>query len=374
MQEENLSIKNILIKEEVLLTDILKIIKSIFKKSRIYLLIIFTSFTFLSIIQYLNSPIEYTANAKVLVGETGANSNAINGAIGSYLGLNLSSSSDNFFGPDMYKDIIESQAFLYDLVTTELILTKNKKITILDYFELPDVKKNYKNNIYNLIPDFKNDVISENKSKIDSISNQIKNKITPEIIFSNQAPPIVELPSNVVNAIENMKSRISIEIKGKNIKIFVKMPDKFTSAIVAKFVVEKIINYVTVYKTIKQKRNVIFLESKVKEAELIYKNAQNKQADYKDNSLGVILIKAQTNEQILNNQMTIAFNIYSQLFMQLEQAKVDLNQETPIFSSIEAIGIPSIKSDPAFLKIFLKNIFLMIIISFFVLFINLFRK
>jgi diacylglycerol kinase family enzyme len=152
------------------------------------------------------------------------------------------------------------------------------------------------------------------------------------------------------------------------------MPDKFTSAIVAKFVVEKIINYVTVYKTIKQKRNVIFLESKVKEAELIYKNAQNKQADYKDNSLGVILIKAQTNEQILNNQMTIAFNIYSQLFMQLEQAKVDLNQETPIFSSIEAIGIPSIKSDPAFLKIFLKNIFLMIIISFFVLFINLFRK
>jgi hypothetical protein len=60
--------------------------------------------------------------------------------------------------------------------------------------------------------------------------------------------------------------------------------------------------------------------------------------------------------------------------MQLEQAKVDLNQETPIFSSIEAIGIPSIKSDPAFLKIFLKNIFLMIIISFFVLFINLFRK
>lgn len=374
MQEENLSIKNILIKEEVLLSDILKIIKRVFKKSRLYLLVIFTSFTFFSIIQYLNSPIEYTANAKVLIGESSTNSNAINGAIGSYLGLNLSNNSDNFFGPDMYKDIIESQAFLYDLVTTELTLTKNKKITILDYFELPDVKKNYKNSIYNLIPHFKNDVIIENKSKIDSITNQIKNKVTPEIIFSNQAPPIVEMPSNVVNAIENMKSRINIDIKGKNIKIFVKMPDKFTSAIVAKFVIEKIINYVTVYKTIKQKRNVIFLESKVKEAELNYKNAQNKQADYKDNSLGVILIKAQTNEQILNNQMTIAFNIYSQLLMQLEQAKVDLNQETPIFSSIEPIGIPSIKSDPSLLKIFLKNTFFVVIISFFVLFINIFRK
>ena len=132
------------------------------------------------------------------------------------------------------------------------------------------------------------------------------------------------------------------------------MPEPVLSAQVCKLVLEKLIEYVSTYKTAKQRDNLIFLEQRKEEAESKYRQAQMNVTGFKDNSLGLIFQSVQTKETVLQNDMNLAFTVYNQLAGQLEQAKIDLKKESPIFSALNPIEVPSTKSEPITWKIFIK--------------------
>ena len=145
------------------------------------------------------------------------------------------------------------------------------------------------------------------------------------------------------------------------------MPNAFQSAVVGKAVLENLLRYITAFKTHKQLSQIEFLEKRVIDSEERYKKAQQNFAGYKDITLGIILQSAQTREQILNNELTIAFNIYNQFTVQLEQARVDLKKETPYFSILEPISIPSAQIEPS-LTAFLVKYFAIFIGTVFLIF------
>ena len=59
-------------------------------------------------------------------------------------------------------------------------------------------------------------------------------------------------------------------------------------------------------------------------------------------------------EQVLQNEMNLAFSVYNQFAIQVEQAKIELKKESPIFSTLNPIEIPSSKSEPIVWKIVFK--------------------
>ena len=192
----------------------------------------------------------------------------------------------------------------------------------------------------------------------------ILNTINRDIVFSNQIPPIVQFSDDRLAAFSKITKRIRIEIKDKTLTVFVKMPTPYLSAVVGKLVLERLLLYTSSMQMHKHNVNIEYLERRLSEAELKYKNSQRRFAGYKDNSLGVIFESAQTNNQILSNDMTVAFNLLNQFAVQLEQAKIDQKKETPYFSILEPIAIPSEPIEPSNTSFILKSLALLLALNF----------
>lgn len=55
---------------------------------------------------------------------------------------------------------------------------------------------------------------------------------------------------------------------------------------------------------------------------------------------------AKTEEERLQSEYQIAFSVYNELAKQLETAKIQVKEETPVLTVIEPITIPNEKSEP----------------------------
>jgi hypothetical protein len=331
------------------------------KRKKTYLIFLI-NFVIIGIIASYTTHNEFQVEVSVLPQLGGGSSAGISGLgeLQNLLGVPISQGGvSGGFGPDMYEDIIESQPFLSELVTTKFANSKANKdsITLQEYF-----KGGEKRNLISIATTFIKDIpsviegwfIRSNNNLIEKNPDFIKKEITPALLRANEVPPIVQMDGTTTQAMNIVKNRIKIDAKGREIKITVKMPEPVLSAQVCKLVLEKLIEYVSTYKTAKQRDNLRFLEQRKEEAEAKYKQAQLNVAGFKDNSLGLIFQSVQTRETVLQNDMNLAFTVYNQLAGQLEQAKIDLKKESPIFSSLNPIEIPNTRAEPIIWKILFK--------------------
>ena len=357
------TIKGIVTQDQDSVTEALNAVKNSYANRKKWLRICLLFFIFLGFLASFTTNNEYQGNVVVLP-ELGSSStpgiSANIAGLSSLLGVTTSGlQGGGGFGPEMYQEIIESQPFLSELVTTKFAgITKTKdSITLLSYFKEGEHRnvvsasfafvKEIPDNIQSL---FSSSATKTNANEIDFI----KKEITPALLRANEVPPIVQMDGAKMKVMNIVKNRVKIETKGREITISVKMPEPILSAEVCKLVLEKLIEYVSTYKTAKQRDNLAFLQQTKAEAELKYKQAQQNVAGFKDNSMGVIFQSVQTREQVLQNEMNLAFSVYNQFAMQVEQAKIELKKESPIFSTLNPIEIPSSKSEPIVWKIVFK--------------------
>jgi hypothetical protein len=343
--------------------------RSLSKRKKTYLIILF-NFVIIGIIASYTTNDEFQAEVLVLP-ELGGSSSAIFSGLGELQGLlGVATSKGGVsggFGPDMYQEIIESQPFLSELVATKFANSKANKdsITLNDYF-----KGGEKRNLISRTSTFIKDIPTiieglftrTKNNTIEEDPDFIKKEITPALLRANEVPPIVQIDGAKNQVMNIVKNRIKIDAKGREIKITVKMPEPVLSAQVCKLVLEKLIEYVSTYKTAKQRDNLRFLEQRKEEAESKYKQVQMNVAGFKDNSLGLIFQSVQTKETVLQNDLNLAFTIYNQLAGQLEQAKIDLKKESPIFSSLNPIEIPNTRAEPITWKILFKYLSIGIVV------------
>ena len=67
---------------------------------------------------------------------------------------------------------------------------------------------------------------------------------------------------------------------------------------------------------------------------------------------------AKTEEERLQSEYSIAFSVYSELAKQLEQAQIQVKEETPVFSVLSPTVVPKLKSKPQKVKILAIWLFL----------------
>ena len=261
--------------------------------------------------------------------------------------------------------------FLNELIDVRFPKSQNSKdsISLSEYFlnnpslGLFDRIKFGSNN--NSSPKKKTPHLPVNKSVLTSINR--------EIVFSNQIPPIVDFDGARLSVFSTVEKRITLNIKDNAVSLSVQMPTPYLSAIVGKVVLERLLIYISSMGTYKQKSNVEYLSQRLSEAELNYRIAQKRFAGAKDSNLGAIFESSQTNNQVLNNNMTIAFNIYNQLAMQYEQSKVELKKDTPYFSILEPIAIPTSPIQPNLVRFILKVIGINLVILIAIVIVKIFK-
>ena len=377
---EQPSLHSLLKQDEISFKDVTAVIKAAVIPRIKIIISTFIFFILFGYIDYYFSPVEYKSEATVLL-ETGdgastSNANAI--AIAGLLGGNTGgSSSGGAVSPAMYGEIVQSQAFLNALVVVKIPADQNGKdsTTIEQYFAngapLDFYRKvrnlpTYVKNIF-VKPATQQLIVVAPLPKFVDTTRVVQNQISADMFFSNKVPPIVQLEGTRNSVISVMKPRIEIAVVNKSVTVGVKMPDSFMAAVVNKMLLQQLINYVTAYNTVKERAYLAFLERSFAESKYNYLSKQQRLAGLKDNSLGVIFESAQTRQQVLAHELTIAFNVYNQHAIQLEAAKVELRKETPLFTVLEPIRLPSPQVEPVLFKIIMKYLIYPIVLTFLVI-------
>ena len=374
------SLKSIFSNEEINITDFFKLFKYAVwvSKKKIFILLLLVILA--GTIKYLFTPVQYESKATIITNSN--NTNNLNN-ISNLFGINLPNNQDqsNFLGPEMYKEILNSDAFLNEVVIEKIPLNEsnNKLVSLESYLQnakpnnLFDVLfKKEKANNFNTI----NNKVEKNRQfdqKIQNINKSVLNIISPNDIFNSNVPPVVKIESSRYNAISDIKNRIKLEVKDRNYIISVTMGDNYISAITCQVVLRKLTEYIIFYKTKKQIDNINFIQKRLDEAKFKYELSQKNLANYKDNSLGMIFQSSQIKEQILSNEMSVAFNIYNQLSVQLEQSKLELKKESPVFSFLEPIKIPEASTSGNYFKKLILFLLIGIGLSFLIVLRTLFK-
>ena len=201
-----------------------------------------------------------------------------------------------------------------------------------------------------------------------------KKQVTPKHVRKKMEdyPSVLILSGEEKKVMSQLKRRISIASDGRIISLTVKMPDRNVAAQLNTIVIEKLITYLSNYKTEKLRLDLDFISERKAEAEIEYLKAQKELATFRDSNQGRMTKLAESREQYLTFEYNLAFNIYSTLSNQLEQAQIQVKKETPLFSEFEPVSIPGSPSEPKASKIIILYTGVGAVVGFFMLVLMLF--
>jgi uncharacterized protein involved in exopolysaccharide biosynthesis len=163
--------------------------------------------------------------------------------------------------------------------------------------------------------------------------------------------------------IEQFRNQISVQMGEETgiVTVTVTMPEGYLAADVAEHVTTSLTQYIKEYRTEKTREDVLFIESRKAEAINRFEKAQEKLARFRDQSHGQLTQMAQTREQRLQSEYELTFSVYNSLANRLEEARINLQEETPVVKIIEPAAIPKERSAPNKPLIMLVSVFLGVI-------------
>lgn len=301
----------------------------------------------LGLIIAFSIPKEYSTNVKLAPEATDSKSSGSLGALASMAGLSAGSASGaDAFYPQLYPDVVSSVPFMTGLFDVE-VTTKGEdgqpgqKLTVRQYME-DDIKSPWWSAVmglpFKLISALKSDEPEDTGHKLNTF------QLTKE-------------ESNLVEAL-NQRIGASVDQKTSVVSIDVKMQDPLVSAILADTVVSRLQEFITDYRTNKARKDLEYAETLNEEAQQEYYKAQQRYADYLDRNQGIVLYSAQITRDRLENEATLAFNLYNQTAQQVQKAKAKVQETTPVYAIVTPATVPVKASSPKKLMILVGFTFL----------------
>ena len=275
-------------------------------------------------------PKEYTASMKLAPETTGKTQGGGMGALAAMAGINLGSSSgQDALSPDLYPDIVSSTPFLTGLFDVNVTTQDGSVKTSLYEYMKEHQRSPWWGSVLSapfkalgwgmsLFRETEKDAPAG--SKVDSF------KLTPK-------------QAGIVNA---LSSRISVSVDKKTgvTTLSVQMQDPVISAALTDTVMHRLQDYITDYRTNKARHDLAFTEKLYKEAKENYYTAQQRYARHVDGNLDVILQSYRSEQERLQNEMTLAYGVYNQLAQQLQMAKAKVQEITPVYTVVQPATVP----------------------------------
>ena len=178
-----------------------------------------------------------------------------------------------------------------------------------------------------------------------------------------QDSSIIYLSRSEMKIVEDLQDRVTADINGKTgiLHISVTLPDPYISAQIARSAVEALTSYITRYRTNKLEENLAFVQNRYEEAKVTTNDAMNNLASFRDQNQNLARRLAQTEEQRLEAEYDLAFSVYSSLATKLEEAKIKVQEETPVFQVLQPVTLPLEQSRPKTLLVLTLSLILGII-------------
>lgn len=311
-------------------------------------------FLFFGIIIAILTPRKYKAGSIFvpMISSASSSSSGLSG-LASLAGINLSGSMESSdIAPNLYPEIVESVPFKQELSLVK-IPYQDSEITYRQYFNIKSksfigVLKKYTIGLPSLI--LKN--LINNKESIINKDPQLISLSDEDFIFYKQFDQLIE---------------INVDLKEGYIELNVNFDNKIGAALIAKKAVEILQKKVIEYK-IKQASEVLKYAEQQKEIKrnLLYET-QSKLALFKDKNVFISTSTFQNQLMRLESEYNNANIVFQEVSKQVEEAKLQVSKDTPIFSILKPVVVPNISSTNRILIILIWE-FIGLIISILIIF------
>lgn len=131
-----------------------------------------------------------------------------------------------------------------------------------------------------------------------------------------------------------------VDKKTGEITISVTMGNPVIAATVADSVCSRLQAFITDYRTKKAREDLAYYQKLADEAYAKYKQTTNAYAYYQDHNHGLILNAVISEGSRLQNEASIATQVYTQMKQQAEMARAKVQEEKPIFATIQPATVP----------------------------------
>lgn len=301
----------------------------------------------LGIIIALSIPKQYTVTV-TLSPEMGGDktTGGLASLASSFLGGSATSSSSDALNVTLAPDIVASTPFILELFNTRVQTLDGKLDTTLVAY-LDKQKSPWWEYIIK-VPSLAIGVI---KSFFAEKAEGISTEINP-----------FQLTKKESDKVEGLRKVLTAEVNKKTAMttISVTLQDPKVTAIVADSVVTKLQQYIIDYRIKKAKEDCAYLEELYHERQQEYYEAQSKYAHYFDTNRNIAFQSIRAEQERLQNDMNLAYQVYSQVAQQLQVARAKIQEEKPVFAVVEPATVPLLPSSTSKKVIFVGIIFLVV--------------
>lgn len=303
-----------------ILRQVLAIRKTLYKAAGIGLIV--------GILIALGTPKQYTVSI-TLSPEMGSgkSGSGLASMAASFLGGSVGADSPDALNATLAPDIVASTPFLLELFHARVV-SQDKQIDTTFTAYLDEQKSSWMGY-----------VLKAPGMAIGSIKSLFTDE---EEEVSTVQEGSIELNKKDAKKLEELREQITAEVDKKtSITILsVTLQDPKVAATMADTVVSKLQQYISAYRTSKAKEDCQYLEMLYKERQQEYYAAQQRYARYVDANSNMVFQSTMAERERLQNDMNLAYQVYSQVAQQLQVARAKVQEEKPVFAIVEPAVVP----------------------------------
>lgn len=350
VQEDEISIAELIQKAAKFLSRIKKE-----KRFIIYCLLITIP---IGLLLAFGSTPQYSASMRIMpyrAASSGGNLGNLGGLAG-MAGIKIPSrGAEETVQPEMYPDIAETLDFRISIAETPLYFTSlNDRISSVSYFSeyaepsFADQVMRYTIGLPKLLLSF---LLSE--------------KELPAVQGEDPTPYLLKYNTNYLNLISKVGESVTVETEQiddfrtvTSLKIEAVMPDPQAAAGLAKAAADQLMESVIKFEIRKIEDELAYLEEHHNNMKDRYFKAQESLAVFRDKTRNTTSSSIQSEMERLQNEFTMSYDLYRSARAELEQAKIKLNRDTPVFTILENVVVPNKAISPRKLRVLFLALFL----------------
>lgn len=295
----------------------------------------------------LTTPKQYTVSVTLAPESSKSGGGGLSG-IASMLGvggLNMGSDADAL-NVTLYPDIVSSTPFILDLMDTPVstIDEEQPDTTLVGY-----LKEYTSSSLMGTVMSLPFKAIGGIMSLFKSEEEVKTDIINPFHLTQEQSQTVNGLKKMIVANVDKKTGVTTVSVT---------MQDPMVAAILTDTVIVKLKEHITKYRISKAEEDCKYWEELNKIRQDDYYMKQKKYAEYVDANKNVVLQSVRIEQERLQNEMNLAYQVYSSVASQLQMAKAKVQEAKPVFAVVEPASVPLQPSGTSRKMILLGVVFL----------------
>ena len=282
----------------------------------------------------LTTPKQYTASVTLAPEASKGGGGGLSG-IASMLGVgSMSMGSDaDALNIQLYPNIVGSTPFILDLMDTpvKMIDEEQPDTTLVGY-----LNEYTSNSLMGTVMSLPFKAIGGIMSLFKSEEEETGEKaINPFHLTAEQARTVAGLKGMIAANVDKKTGVTTVTVT---------MQDPLVAAIITDTVVVKLKEHITKYRVSKAEDDCKYWEQLNEQRKNEYYAKQKVYAEYVDANQNVILQSVRIEQERLQNDMNLAYQVYSNVATQLQMAKAKVQEAKPVFAVVEPASVPLLPS------------------------------